>query len=28
MVCCRRTTRKSTGRQPVGQIVPRDVPPQ
>jgi hypothetical protein len=28
MVCTRRTARKSTGRQPTGQLAPRDVPPQ
>jgi hypothetical protein len=28
MVCSRRTTRKSTGHQPVGPIAPRDVSPQ
>jgi hypothetical protein len=28
MVRTRRTARKSTGRQPIGQLVPKDVPPQ
>jgi hypothetical protein len=28
MVCTRRTARKSIGRQPTGQLAPRDVPPQ
>jgi hypothetical protein len=28
MVCTRRTARKSTGRQPTGQLVSWDVPPQ
>jgi hypothetical protein len=28
MVRTRRTARKSTGRQPTGQLAPRDVPPQ
>jgi hypothetical protein len=28
MVCTRRTARKSTGRQPTGQLAPRDVLPQ
>jgi hypothetical protein len=28
MVCTRHTARKSTGRQPTGQLAPRDVSPQ
>jgi hypothetical protein len=28
MACTRRTTRKNPGRQPTGQLAPRNVPPQ